>query len=152
MLIAVALLAGLTGAKAGRWAVIVLPMSWFGAGLLGLATGAGIAQPWITLPALIVLGVLVAVDARPASAAVVLIALLYGVLQGVQNGAALSALGAGPSSLLGIAATVFVVALLLSALVVSLRADWSRIAVRVAGSWIAAIGLLMLGWTLQGRA
>jgi hypothetical protein len=30
----------------------------------------------------------------------------------------------------------------------SLRIVWMRIAVRVAGSWVAAIGLLMLGWSL----
>jgi urease accessory protein len=35
--------------------------------------------------------------------------------------------------------------------VVSLRAPWTRIAVRVAGSWVAATGLLLLGWTLSGR-
>jgi urease accessory protein len=34
-------------------------------------------------------------------------------------------------------------------LVVSLRAAWARVAVRVAGSWIAAIGFLMLGWALR---
>jgi len=30
--------------------------------------------------------------------------------------------------------------------VTTLRAGWTRIAVRVAGSWIAAAGLLMIGW------
>ena len=52
--------------------------------------------------------------------------------------------------LLGIASTTFVLAALASALVVSLRIPWTRIAVRVAGSWVAAIGLLMLGWSLRG--
>ena len=32
----------------------------------------------------------------------------------------------------------------------SLRPPWRGIAVRVAGSWVAAIGLLMLGWSLRG--
>jgi hypothetical protein len=32
---------------------------------------------------------------------------------------------------------------------VQLRASWARIAVRVAGSWIAASGLLMLGWAVR---
>jgi hypothetical protein len=32
---------------------------------------------------------------------------------------------------------------------VSLRTAWARIAVRVGGSWIAATGLLMIGWTLR---
>jgi hypothetical protein len=44
-----------------------------------------------------------------------------------------------------------VILALVSAAVVALRRPWARIAVRVAGSWIAAIGLLLLGWTLSGR-
>jgi hypothetical protein len=35
--------------------------------------------------------------------------------------------------------------------VAQLKAPGARIAVRVAGSWIAAVGLLYLGWTLSGR-
>lgn len=35
------------------------------------------------------------------------------------------------------------------ALVVSIKAFWARIAVRVMGSWIAATGLLMIGWSLR---
>ena len=41
------------------------------------------------------------------------------------------------------------IGLLVSAAVVSLRAGWARIAVRVAGSWVAAVGILMFGWMLQ---
>lgn len=37
-----------------------------------------------------------------------------------------------------------------SAFVVSLRLHWMRIAVRVAGSWVTAIDLPMLGWSLRG--
>jgi len=44
---------------------------------------------------------------------------------------------------------LFVLVTLASALVVSLRKSWARIAVRVAGSWIAAIGLLMFGWAMR---
>ena len=54
--------------------------------------------------------------------------------------------------LIGITVAIFVLAALVSALVVSLRRPWARIVVRVAGSWIAAIGLLLLGWTLSGRS
>jgi urease accessory protein len=36
-----------------------------------------------------------------------------------------------------------------AALVVALRSGWQRIAVRVAGSWVAAIGLLLLGWAIR---
>jgi urease accessory protein len=48
--------------------------------------------------------------------------------------------------------TVLVLALLTSAAVVPLRAAWAKIVVRVAGSWVAAVGMLMLGWLAQGTA
>ena len=38
-LLAVTLLAGLRGAKASRWTVVVLPIAWFAAGLIGLYAG-----------------------------------------------------------------------------------------------------------------
>jgi hypothetical protein len=47
---------------------------------------------------------------------------------------------------------VFVCVALVAALVVTLRRPWTRIVVRAAGSWVAATGLLMLGWSLSGRA
>jgi hypothetical protein len=48
-----------------------------------------------------------------------------------------------------LAALVVLIALV-AASVVSLHQPWARIAVRVAGSWMAAIGVLMLGWALHG--
>lgn len=75
---------------------------------------------------------------------------LFGALHGLFNGSALAAIGAGPMALAGIAVTVLVIALLISAFVVSLRAAWTRIAVRVAGSWVAAVGMLMFGWLTRG--
>ena len=47
-------------------------------------------------------------------------------------------------------AALFVLVALVAAGVVSLHQQWTRIAVRVAGSWMAATGLLMLGWFLRG--
>ena len=45
--------------------------------------------------------------------------------------------------------TVIVVATLASASAAAWQAGWMRIAWRVAGSWIAAGGLLLLGWSLR---
>ena len=44
---------------------------------------------------------------------------------------------------------VFYALAILSAQVITLRAGWTRIAVRAVGSWIVASGLLMLGWLAQ---
>lgn len=51
---------------------------------------------------------------------------------------------------LGLAAAVFVLVVLVAVLVVRLRAHWARITVRVGGSWVAASGVLMLGWSVRG--
>ena len=52
----------------------------------------------------------------------------------------------GALGLLGIVGTLFVLISLIASFVVPLRVVWMRIAVRVLGGWIVAIGLLMLGW------
>jgi hypothetical protein len=43
--------------------------------------------------------------------------------------------------------SAFVLVALVAGSMASLRAGWAR----VAGSWIAAAGLLMLGWSLRTR-
>jgi hypothetical protein len=68
------------------------------------------------------------------------------------NGTAIAQVGGGFLALFGISVAVFVLTALISALVVSLKAQWARVTVRVAGSWITAIGLLMLGWTYRGMS
>jgi hydrogenase/urease accessory protein HupE len=55
------------------------------------------------------------------------------------------------SGLFGIVGAVFVLSAWVSAGVLSLRLSWARVVVRVAGSWIAATGLLLLGGSLSGR-
>ena len=77
------------------------------------------------------------------------ISLLLGLSHGVENGAGLAQTQSGLMGLAGIACAIFVVVALVTGHVASLRAAWARLVVRVAGSWIAAIGLLMLGWSLR---
>ncbi len=62
---------------------------------------------------------------------------------------ALARPGPGVIGLLGVTAAVFALVALTTSLVVPLRAVGARVGVRVAGSWIAAIGLLLLGWGLR---
>jgi len=145
--LALALFAGLRGAAQGRRAMLLLPLAWLAGGLLGLRVSAAPAFP-VPAFSFLILGGLVAADLRlPANGVAVLSAVL-GVVHGDLNGAALRQ-GAGGLGLLGIMAALFVLMALASAFVVSLERPWARIAVRVAGSWIAASGLLLLGWSLR---
>lgn len=149
--LALALLAGLRGAAHARRALFVLPAAWLLAGALGLAAH-GSASPILTSISFVLLGGLVAADARLSLGAMTILAALLGSGHGYLNGAAMGLPGLAVSGLAGIVAAVFTLVALAASVVVPLRAPWTRVAVRVAGSWIAAIGLLLLGWGLRAGA
>jgi hydrogenase/urease accessory protein HupE len=148
--VALALLAGLNGARAGRIALGVLPVAWFAGGIAGVLVGTAAPPPIVTSLSLLALGVMTAASARLRPALVAVLAAALGIAHGWLNGAGIAVAGREASGLFGIAGTIFVVVALASALVVSLHKPWTRIAVRVTGSWFAAMGLLMLGWGLRG--
>ncbi len=149
-LVALALLAGLGGPSRGRTMVATLPATWLVGGLVGLLATAEILSPLVIALALLCLGVLVVVDAPVSRSMTMLVAAAAGLLFGGMNGSALAAAGSGPLGLVGIVAGATVGLFLLSAVAASARAPWQRIAMRVAGSWIAAIAILMLGWSFAG--
>lgn len=147
--LSVALYAGLRGTWPGRRALFFLPLAWFLGGVIGLFVG---GQQVVPIPALsfLILGVLIAADLRlPANWFTVLI-VLVGLIHGFFNGLALKD-GPGGLGLFGIMAALFVLVALVSAFVVSMKPPWTRIVVRVAGSWVAAIGMLMIGWFMRGQ-
>ena len=78
------------------------------------------------------------------------VVVVVGLVHGVLNGVALKE-GAGILGLIGIMATLFVIVAIVSAVIVSLKKPWTRIVVRVAGSWVAAMGMLMFGWLMRGQ-
>lgn len=149
-LLAAALLSGLRGARASRLAVMALPLTWLLAGLIGLNLPVPIDMQWLEVLSFVALGAMVAFDVKLSPLVIATLAGMYGALHGLLNGSALAVSGAGPSALFGIVLTVLLIALLTSAAIVPLRGIWSRIAVRVAGSWVAAVGILMTGWLAQG--
>jgi urease accessory protein len=148
-LFAAALLAGLRGPQAGRWTLAMLPAAWVVGATVGLLVPGVPALPGISILSFVVLGLLVALDVKLPAWGVATVAGLFGLLHGLLNGAALSQANAGVLNVLGIVTTVFVLLLLVSAAVMSLRPAWTRVAVRVAGSWVVAVGMLMFGWLFR---
>lgn len=149
-LISVALLAGLCGAKSGRWMVAVLPIAWLLGAVIGLNLTAFPELPGLSILSFVILGLLVALDVKLPVWGVAALAGSFGILHGLLNGAALQEAPERVLNVLGILSTVFVLSLLLSAAVVSLRPLWTRVVVRVAGSWVVAVGMLMFGWLYRG--
>jgi urease accessory protein len=147
--LALALLAGLRGAPYGRRAMFTLPAAWLLGSLFGFSaattSGALGTSFWFLL-----LGGLVVADAKLSLRSMTALGALLGLAHGYFNGTGMGLSVSSVTAALGLAAAVFVLVVLVAALVVRLRAQWARIAVRVGGSWIAASGLLMLGWSIRG--
>ena len=148
---ALALLAGLRGANYGRRALFVLSIAWLLGAFAGLTATIAGPHPFIAAAWFLLLGGLVAADAklslRVTTGLAALLGLYHGYLNGTGMGQSLSTLVV----LMGVVFATFVVVALVAAFVVRLHASWTRIAVRVIGSWVAASGLLMLGWATRLR-
>ena len=147
--LALALFAGLRGPAHGRRALLVLPFAWLLGGAIGLVATAN-ERPGLASLSFLLVGALVASDARLSLGTTTVLAALLGLVHGYFNGATMGQPGGDAVALLGLALAIFAVVALAAALVVQLQSAWVRIAVRVVGSWTIAIGMLMLGWTLRG--
>jgi urease accessory protein len=149
--LALGLLAGLRGATHGRRALFTIPAAWLVGGLTGLSAIPANPHPFVAAGWFLLLGVLLAADARISVAVTTAIASLLGLYHGYLNGTGMGSSTDAAVALLGLVFAIFVLVALVAAFVIRLRAEWARIAVRVAGSWIAATGLLMFGWAVRSR-
>ncbi len=146
--IAIALYAGLRGKDQGRMVLFFFPLAWLTGGLAGITISVDqtLQLPFISF---LLLGALIAADLSLPSSLITILVIVVGLTHGLYNGMAMVN-GPGIPGLLGIMTTLFILISITSAVVVSLRAAWALMAVRVSGSWIAAVGLLMLGWIFKG--
>jgi hypothetical protein len=112
------------------------------------------SQPWVEIAVsqgpLSVAGAYVLHGIQHISFGVDHLLFVLGLLNGGLNGTELAQTHASGQVAAGVATALFVVVSLLAGQAAAVRASWSRVAVRVAGSWIAAIGLFMLGWSVLG--
>jgi urease accessory protein len=147
--LAVTLLAGLAGARYGRWVLATLPAAW----LLGMLAGWALALPTAPAAAMAVAtavtGALAASGLRLPLPVVTGWAALLGALHGVGNGGELAATAGGLLAIVGIVCSLAAIVSLVAGQVAVLQAHWARLAVRISGSWIAAVGMLMLGWSMK---
>jgi urease accessory protein len=144
-LLAMGLLAGQQGERAARWLVLVPLALLIGAGLAA-------AAPWLPAMGLlnaasfVVLGLLLAAAWRLLLPVLIALGAVFGISHGYENGRAMAPDTAVHLFVLGVAAAGGVVTALVSAATIDLAAKpWSRVAVRIAGSWIAAIGIMTIG-------
>ncbi len=146
-----ALLAGLRGPQQSRRVLLVLPCAWLLGGVLGLHAAATVGSPVVAAAWFLLAGGLVAADARLPLPATTMLAALLGLYHGYFNGTGLGSSFTSLITVVGMVSAVFVLIALAEAFAVAMPQQWARVAVRVVGSWIAASGLLLLGWSLRGQ-
>ena len=139
--IALALFAGQQGRKTALLALAIFPSAL----VLGAVLGTVVASPaWLPAMNLVLIPILglavVLAISFPTPATVILIALV-GLLHGLANGAEITAPVSPWRFIPGLATIAVLVLAYGIGLVCSLHKPWTRIAVRVAGSWIAAARL-----------
>jgi urease accessory protein len=151
-LLATGLIAGQQRSEARRVTVAVL----LGGLVLGVALGMfgalgalGTVLGTVNLLSVLVLGALVALAAPLPRVLVLALAAVVGLSHGGENGLDLGEHAASVTALAGVGLAGAVAALPGVVLVPRLPSGWPRVAVRVAGSWIGAIGLIMLGIALR---
>lgn len=145
---ALAALAAFQGARQARWVILVFP--------LALAAGGVVSVLMPALPFTAALGLaLVAITGLGVAAAMplplpALLALtaVTGLLHGYENGAAMVASTDQVLFLSGVTATGYVATtLMVGATLAFLHGvgGWRPIALRAGGSWVAAVGIMVLG-------
>jgi hydrogenase/urease accessory protein HupE len=125
---------------------VLLPLAWLLGGLIGLALPSQLllALPCTALVA--VVGLLVALEVRLRPLVLVPLAAVLSGLFALVAGSALAGHSDALAALLGETVAIAVVSTLLCQSLAPPHPRWRSIALRVAGSWITAASLLMLGW------
>ncbi len=149
-LVALGLLAGQQGPATARRVLVLLPLGLAGGAWLSYARPAWPGIQSLNLLSLLVLGLLVAVNWHLPTGMTEGLSLVVGVTHGAANGVAAAAAGVSRELFVaGLLTAGLALATLVPALVLSLRAAWGQIVVRVVGSWIAAVGLLIVSFALR---
>lgn len=142
------LLGALAGRHCARFALLVFPVCVFVGFMAAAFLPASDVVRAVNLGSLVVLGGLIAANARLPASVFVALTGLVGLTHGFGNGAAQLAGSALLLYAAGVTLAAYLIVVLTTAGAWALvsRALWGRVAVRAAGSWMVAIGIVYGGF------
>jgi urease accessory protein len=146
--IALALFAGQQGRRAALLTLGIFPLALISGAVLALVVPLPAWVPEFNLVMIPVLGLAVALALSFPKTVFVLLVTVVGLLHGLANGSEITATMSPWRFIPGLAAVALLVLAYGIGLVRSLEKPWTRIAVRVAGSWIAAAGIMVCAFKL----
>jgi urease accessory protein len=151
--IAMGLLAGSLGAARGRWLVLVFPLGLLAGSVLGQLSGVVWARPAADAGMILALGLLLVAAIRLPATLLCAIAFALAMIRGAANASDLAPETDRLLFAAGLACAGYAAITLIMALTLAFRRSdagpslaWRGIAIRAFGGWIAAIGLMMVGF------
>jgi len=143
-MVALGLLAGQSRRASAVAVVIAFPVGLLLGATASLRWGVPGFAGWVNVGSMLFLGALVALGKGLAFIPALLCASLFGLTHGLANGAELTSGMEALRFFPGVALAGFLTTVYGIGLVRRLKPEWTRIGVRVAGSWIAAVGLMLI--------
>lgn len=152
---ALAILASIQYPRNARWLLFVFPVALVGGALLSVVAPALFISPAWNLAVIVVTGLAVAAAAKLPFPVLLGLGTLIALLHGYHNGQAMTQDTDRLLFICGVAAVGYVFVTLFTALAISFRQggrEWRLIALRASGSWVAAVGVIMIGLQLRTAA
>ncbi|MCL8384918.1 HupE/UreJ family protein [Xanthobacter aminoxidans] len=152
--LALAVLAAFQGPRTARWVVLAFPLALAAGGALSLVLPPPPFAPVAGVTLVALTGLAVAAQLRLPLAALLVLAVGLGLLDGYQNGAAMVATTDRFLFLSGVTVIGYAFVTLALGCAIAFLAGvggWRPIALRAAGSWVAAVGIMVLGLHLVSR-
>ena len=143
-LIALGLIAGQQGKKTSKSYVILVPLALLFGTYIGINFSESNLSIYVNSFSFLLIGALIAWNKKLPYWLLILIAVVFSITHGYSNGTAFELTLSKFNYTIGVAVAGLVVITIFTGVVLSLKKEWQKIAVRVAGSWIAAIGLITL--------
>lgn len=149
--IALGFFAGLRGPAHSRRSLSAVTLSWFAGGLAAML---GFVLPDIVLSCLtaallMLIGILLAANIGLPSALCAALGASLGLVRGMADLSGVEESLVHILTLLGMTASVFAIFAIAASFTIPLKQLWIIVAARVGGSWIAALGLLLVGWIVR---
>jgi urease accessory protein len=145
--LALAALAAFQGAERARWLVVVFPLSLLAGGALSQLPNPSFV-PAVTVALIAITGLAVAAAVKLPLPVLLGLAGIMGLVHGYQNGQAMTATTDQLLFVAGVTAIGYaVMTIATGGAIAFLRGvgGWRPIALRASGSWVAAVGIMVLG-------
>ncbi|QJP16344.1 hypothetical protein G3545_23510 [Starkeya sp. ORNL1] len=149
--VALAALAAFQGPQRARWMIVVFPLALLAGGAASLALPNPPFAPILGISLVAITGLALAAAVRLPLPVLLAIAAVMGLLHGYQNGEAMVASTDQLLFLSGVTAIGYAVLTLVTGTAIAFlrgAGGWRPIALRAGGSWVAAVGIMVLGLQL----